>query len=114
MDTEPRPACDGEYEIFFALIDTPGNMYIRRDAAKFCGTCPLRDTCLPENIGRGGDDEAWATAIVKELTRAKVKPCAQCGGPVKLHLQHAARQRYCSKACGYAAQAARRLEKRSA
>lgn len=64
----PVPACDGEWALFWQLIDTPANPYTRRDAVKFCRTCPLRDKCLLDE----NREEEWAQVIVSDLVRIVV------------------------------------------
>lgn len=70
-----KPACDGEYEIFDAVIDHP-NRFNVHDAAGFCVRCPLVATCLPTNIAAGGEDAAWATVITREIAVRKKREAA--------------------------------------
>jgi len=108
--TEPRPACDGHYQIFWALIDTPGNPWIREAAAEICGGCELRNTCLPKHLAMGGEDAHWAGAVTKELARPKDRPCEYCGKTMQLKLRGTRRKRYCDDVCGHQARALARGE----
>jgi hypothetical protein len=57
---EARPACDGDWHPFWELIDRPNNALLANHLAdRYCGTCPLGDTCLM--VTRDGD-ENWAPA----------------------------------------------------
>lgn len=55
---DATPACDGRYELFWALMDKPTSQYLAHEVAvSFCSKCPVRTECLLNPY-----DEYWGAA----------------------------------------------------
>jgi hypothetical protein len=78
---EARAACDGEYELFWALFDAPSDSILAHEAAEHCRTCPLAATCLTRD-----DDQHWTeaaksirTVLAGGAVKQKRRRVAACG-----------------------------------
>ena len=102
----PAPACAGNPWPFDTLIDHAAGLTYRaalREARTICGGCPLRATCLPENVAAG---EHWAAAVLAH--RAPTQARDICGTSAGANAHYKRREAACEP-CKLAA----RLKKRN-
>lgn len=100
-------ACrDADPELFYPVSHAA---QAAEDALAICAVCPVRETCLAEELERGGMQwgvrggrtEAERRAMLRQKTRRRpAYTCAICGAGLSGRPKNGGfEQRYCSDAC---------------